>query len=239
MTAIDLNADLGEGETTDDELLKIVSSCNVACGGHIGGVSSMSDTVCAALANHVAIGAHPSYPDREGFGRRRGFMRGEALQMSLIAQMQQLKTIADSHDAPVTHAKPHGALYNDAADDLELSRVVATAVQAVFPGAALLGLPNSALATAADEAGLPFLAEGFVDRSYRDDGRLVARDEPNALLTEPLLMARQAISLLDHADTLCIHGDTPDAVAAAIAVRSALTNHGVDIRGVDIRAIAG
>ena len=153
MVRIDLNADLGEGEPCDAELLKVVTSCNIACGGHAGDASSMRDTVEAALGRQVAIGAHPSYPDRQGFGRRSQFLAGDDLLVSLGRQIEALREIAGQCGAELRHVKPHGALYNDAARDAELAAIVVAAMLQAAPGASLVGLPNSELETEAKRQG--------------------------------------------------------------------------------------
>ncbi len=227
---IDLNADLGEGDPCDAELLTIVSSCNIACGGHAGDAETMRITVAAAIMNGVSIGAHPAYPDREGFGRRSGFMSGDALRESLQAQIEALASIAAKQGAAISHVKPHGALYNDAVNDRELADVIATAILATVPEANFVGLPNSELQKAAATSGLDFVGEGFIDRAYQDDGQLVPRSQPGAVHDSLELVLPQAISLVDKVDTLCIHGDTPGATAVAKAVRDALAQKGVQIR---------
>lgn len=242
--AIDLNADLGEGDPCDDALLRIVSSCNIACGGHAGDDASMRRTVQAALANGVAIGAHPSYPDRAGRGRRSGFLASEALRASLDAQLDDLQRIAAAAGARIRHVKAHGALYNDAADDRELADCIAAATARLPGPPALVGLPDSQIEAAAAALGLRFIAEAFVDRAYLDNGRLVPRSEPGAVHTDPETIAAQAVGLAIagrvrassgglvsvRADTLCLHGDTAGADRAAGAVRTALENSGVTIR---------
>ena len=235
MQYIDLNADLGEGDPYDDKLLAIVSSCNIACGGHAGNDESMRTTVAAAIANNVAVGAHPSYPDREGFGRRSAFLKGEALRASLISQVQALIVAANEQGTTLTHVKPHGALYNDAVNDAELARTIASAIAEVIPDAAMVGLPDSELQKAAEESSLTFVGEGFVDRAYREDGQLVPRSEPGAVHDSLDLVLPQAVSLVGSVDTLCIHGDTPDAAVTARAVRSALEQQGVTIRALGRR----
>jgi len=232
MLAIDLNADLGEGDSHDAELLKIVSSCNVACGGHAGDAETMRKTVLSAMENDVSIGAHPSYPDREGFGRRSGYMSGEELLTSLTIQINALHSIVKELGATLTHVKPHGALYNDAVTDRTLAKVIARAIFATVPGAAFVGLVNSELQNAAAENDLVFVGEGFIDRAYQDDGQLVPRSEPGAVHKSLELVLPQAVSLVGKVDTLCIHGDTPGAVEAAAAVRQALEKKGVEIRAV-------
>ncbi len=229
MPAIDLNADLGEGDPHDAELLTIVSSCNIACGGHAGDDASMRATIALAISNNVAIGAHPSYPDREGFGRRSAFLAGDELAASLIAQIKKLVSVANEQGAVLVHVKPHGALYNDAVNDSELADIVAGCVAAAAPGAAFVGLPDSEMQNAASRHSLDFVAEGFIDRAYQDDGQLVPRSESGAVHKSLELVLPQAISLVGKVDTLCIHGDTPGAVEAAAAVRDALEKQGVEI----------
>jgi len=228
--AIDLNADLGEGDLYDDELLKIVSSCNIACGGHAGDAETMRRTLLSALENDVSIGAHPSYPDREGFGRRSGFLSGEDLLDSLTLQINELKFIAIDTGAQLSHVKPHGALYNDAVNDRELADLIARAISACAPNAAFVGLPDSELQQAAADHDLTFIAEGFIDRAYQDNGQLVPRSEPGAVHKSLELVLPQAVSLVGKVDTLCIHGDTPGAAEAAAAVRAELEKQGVTIR---------
>ena len=244
MTSIDLNADLGEGEPHDEALMQIVSSCNIACGGHAGDAGSMAATVRLALENGVAVGAHPSYPDRDSFGRHKRFLSGDALYASLSSQVAALADIAAELGASLAHVKAHGALYNDAADDEALANVVAR-VAAETPGhCTLVGLPGSEAERAASRHGLIFVAEAFIDRAYSPDGRLVARTEPGAVHQEIETIIEQALSLARDrkvraingdvievvADTLCIHGDTPGADEAARAVRDALEQHGLDVR---------
>jgi len=228
--AIDLNADLGEGGLYDVELLKIVSSCNIACGGHAGDAETMRRTLLWAMENDVSIGAHPSYPDREGFGRRSGYLSGEDLLEALTQQINDLNALAIDAGAELSHVKPHGALYNDAVNNRELADLIARAILAGVPSAALVGLPDSELQEAAAGHGLKFITEGFIDRAYRDDGQLVPRTEPGAVHKSLELVLPQAVSLVGKVDTLCIHGDTPGAAEAAAAVRTQLEKQGVTIR---------
>jgi UPF0271 protein len=247
MAAIDLNADLGEGELTDPDLLGIVTSCSVACGGHAGDAGSMAATVRLALENGVAIGAHPSYPDRDGFGRRHRFTEGTALHDSLATQVQALESVAADLGARLVHLKPHGALYGDAAQDPGLADIVARVTAEARGKLRLFGPPASELEAAAARYGLRFIREGFVDRAYTKQARLVPRSLPGAVHTDLALIKAQAVSLavqsevttLDgvrislSVDTLCLHGDTPRAEHAAFAVRDALRSHGVAIRAPD------
>jgi UPF0271 protein len=241
---IDLNADLGEGCEFDVELMAIVSSCNIACGGHAGDTRSMAATVDLAIANEVAIGAHPSYPDRSGFGRASHFQSDEELHKSLVNQLDTLQGIVRTAGYTLTHVKPHGALYNDAAGDQSLATIVVQAVQQVCENAAITGPPKSELERVAAEKNMTFIAEAFVDRAYLPDGSLVPRSELNAvhadmntittqavtLATKNMLTAENGEVLAIRADTLCIHGDTANAAEIGIAVRDVLLASGVSIR---------
>jgi UPF0271 protein len=246
--SVDLNADVGEsyGAWTmgdDAALLPLVSSANVACGAHAGDPLVMARTVALARRLGVSVGAHPGYPDRDGFGRRDLPMTGEELRASLLAQLGALAAIATAAGVTLRHVKPHGALYNRAARDAELAGIVASGVRAVSPDLVLVGLAGSALLTAGAAAGLAVAAEAFADRVYETDGSLRSRRLPGSMHADPATAAEQARSIvLDgrarahdgswvaiHADTLCIHGDTPGAPAIAAAVRAALAEAGVRI----------
>ncbi|MCP5089406.1 MAG: 5-oxoprolinase subunit PxpA [Gammaproteobacteria bacterium] len=249
MASIDINADLGEGDPFDAELLAIVSSCNIACGGHAGDTQSMRATIEAAIRNDVAIGAHPSYPDPEGLGRRSGFLSGDALYESLTEQVTALADIAAQLGATLSHVKPHGALYNDAVLDRELADVIARVTAEAAGAPSLVGMANTELQFAADRFRLEFVAEAFVDRAYEADGTLVPRSEPGAVHADLSVATTQAVGLAERgrvtarngdvidvrADTLCIHGDTPGAAEAARAVRDVLQSHGVEIRAQAMR----
>ena len=244
MATIDLNADLGEGDAYDEELLQIVSSCNVACAGHAGDVESMTRTVRSAIANGVAVGAHPGYPDREGFGRRSGFLDGDALYESLTEQVTGLADVAAHLGARLNHVKPHGALYNDAVGNPGLADIIARVVAEAPGRPAFVGMAATQLEFAARRHGLPFIAEAFVDRAYEPDGTLVPRGEPGAvhddlnvattqaarLAQEGEVTARNGATIKVRADTLCLHGDTPGAAEKARAVRDVLESHGVEVR---------
>ena len=249
MASIDLNADLGEGDPYDEDLLRIVSSANIACGGHAGDAESMARTIRSAIANGVAVGAHPGYPDQDGFGRQSGFMQGDALYESLTDQVTALADLAAQLGARVAHVKPHGALYNDAVHDQDLADIIAR-VTAEAPGApAFVGMANTELERAAKRHGLRFVAEAFVDRAYEADGTLVSRKEPGAVHENLAVATTQAVRLAEdgqvtarngdevsvRADTLCIHGDTPGAAKKARAVRDVLESHGVEIRAQTLR----
>ncbi len=233
---IDLNADLGEGEASDAELMTLVSSCNIACGGHAGDDASMQGALALAAEHGVAAGAHPSYPDREGFGRRAMDISGEELAASLSQQIEALKAHAAAAGIILRHLKPHGALYNAAAKDFGLAETIAVVTVDQLPGARLVGPPRSELERAARDLGLGFIAEGFADRAYTRDGDLVARTEPGAVLEDNPARSAQALQIAKDgtvttidghrialpAQTICLHGDTPGAAASARAIRAAL-----------------
>jgi UPF0271 protein len=209
----------------------------------------MVATVRMAVENGVAVGAHPGYPDREGFGRVSGFMRGEELYESLTRQVAALEDIAAQLGAKITHIKPHGTLYTDAVNDAELAEIIARVTAEAPAAPAMTGMANTELQKAAIRHGLEFLAEGFIDRAYQPDGTLVPRSEPGAVHEDLAVAATQAVGLAEEGhvtsrngdvipvkvDTLCIHGDTPGAVEKARAVRDVLESHGVEIRAQTMR----
>lgn len=241
---VDLNADLGEGAPDDADLLALVSSANIACGWHAGDARLMQRTVAAALDRGVAIGAHPSYPDREHFGRREMALSPDDVRADLIYQIGALAALVRAQGGELHHVKPHGALYNQAAHDPALADAIAAAVLDVDPSLALYGLAGGELLRAAVRAGLRPVAEVFADRGYRADGSLVPRSQPGALVDDvdeavarTLRMVRdgtvQAVTgetVRLRADTICLHGDGPHALAFARALRGALTAAGVDLR---------
>jgi len=233
---IDLNCDVGElpgpsGRTADEALLALVTSANVACGGHAGDAASMEATIRAAIARGVAVGAHPSYADRANFGRRSRAQTPADAAASLVGQLTAFRDIANTCDVSLTHVKPHGALYNDAAVDWTLASAIAGAVSDFDRSLILVGLAGSLLLDAGRAAGLRVAAEGFCDRAYETDGTLRARTLPGAVYDDPELASRQAVRLAQRGDidTLCIHGDTDAALPIARAVRAALGGAGVRV----------
>lgn len=227
--SIDLNADVGEG-ASDEGLYPLVSSVSVACGGHTGDEASMRLAITRAKASHVRIGAHPSYPDRDGWGRRSIEISMHDLRISLLEQLDALMRAADGLRASITHCKPHGALYHDAAIDPILAGLIAETIADRHPELRVIALAGSALVDACIDAGIDVLGEGFADRGYRD-GQLIPRGEPGALLVRPEDAAGQALRLLEDPSiqTICIHGDTPNALALAAATRAALDGAGATI----------
>lgn len=245
---MDLNADLGEGFGAwrlgdDDALLDVVTSANVACGFHAGDPATMRRVCTEASARGVVIGAQVGYRDLAGFGRRRMDVEPDELAAEVLYQIGSLDALARASGSRVRYVKPHGALYNRAADDHEQARAVASAVATFDPDMPLLGLPSSALAEAAKAFDIPFVAEAFADRAYLPDGRLVPRSQPGAVLTDVAAVTEQALAFAREqavvtrdgsrvpvaATSLCVHGDTPGAVELARAVRSALAEAGVAI----------
>lgn len=226
---IDLNCDLGEGAPHDAELLKLVTSANIACGGHAGDEASMRGTVAAARTHRVAIGAHPGLQDG-ACGRGESELSIADAFDTVLDQIRALQAIAAP--TPLTHVKPHGALYNRAAQDAELAMAVAAAIFAADPRLIVFGLAGGRLLNAAAEIGLAAAAEGFADRGILPDGRLIPRSQPGALIADPALAAAQAVHLALHGHagqpvrTICVHGDTPGAPAIARAVRAALEQAG-------------
>jgi len=231
-TAIDLNADVGEGMTDDAALLDVVTSANIACGAHAGDPQTMDATIKTALARGVTLGAHPSFPDRNHFGRFSMSLAPADLEREILDQLEALASIARANGALLAHVKPHGALYNEAAKDARLAAVVARAVARFDPRLVLVGLAGSALLEAGGAHGLRVAAEGFCDRAYEPDGNLRSRALPRAVYDDASTAARQAVALAESGgvDTLCVHGDSPHAVSMAKAVRAALEEAGITVR---------
>ena len=231
MTSIDLNADLGEGCGDDEALLGIVTSANIASGGHAGDTASMAATVRAAIAHGVAIGAHPSYPDRAGFGRVQIERTPDEIFDDVLEQTRALANIAEAQGARLHHVKAHGALYNVAARDRAVADAISRAVVAFDPQLAVVGLAGGAQLLSARAHGLRAIAEVFADRGYRSDGSLIPRGQPGALIDDVDTAVTQALELTraGAGQTICIHGDGPHALAFACAIRLALEGAGIEI----------
>jgi 5-oxoprolinase (ATP-hydrolysing) subunit A len=243
---VDLNADLGESfgrwRLGDDRaLLEIVTSANIACGFHAGDPLTIRRACAGAVARGVAIGAQVSYRDLAGFGRREMTVPPDELAAEVLYQIAALDGIARAEGGRVSYVKPHGALYNRAVADPEQAAAIASAAVCYDPALPVLTLPGSALAAAATDVRLPVVTEAFADRAYRDDGTLVPRGQPGAVLTDPAQVAARAVSMVVHGTvqtisglalevsprSVCVHGDTPGAVTLAAAIRAALDRAGV------------
>ncbi|MEL6875041.1 MAG: 5-oxoprolinase subunit PxpA [Pseudomonadota bacterium] len=244
--SIDLNADLGEDESPegiarDVAMMGIVSSCNIACGGHAGSPDLAARMLGAAARHHVSAGAHPSYPDRENFGRVSMTIAPEHLADSLHEQVQVLIDAARQTAATITHIKPHGALYNDAQDSEILSRILAR-LAGEF-GLPLVGMAPSVIQNVADDQSIGFVAEAFVDRRYDNRARLVPRTEPGAVIADQNQRLAQGLALAQGrsiktanglemkipADTLCLHSDSDGALETARSMRDELARNGIEI----------
>ncbi|MGI9156236.1 MAG: LamB/YcsF family protein [Marmoricola sp.] len=222
---IDVNADLGEGVTDDEGLLAVVTSANLACGYHAGDEATMRAVCTAAARLGVVVGAQVSYDDREGFGRRSLDVAYDELRTQVADQVSTLTRIAVEAGTTVAYLKPHGALYNRIVDDEEQARAV-LAGSADLP---VLGPPGSAVLRLAAAAGRRVVREGFPDRGYTPEGRLVPRDRPGALVEHVEDIAGNAVRLAASVDSVCVHGDSPGAVEAATRVRAALVEAGFEI----------
>jgi UPF0271 protein len=247
--AVDLNSDLGEGfgvwTLGDDEaLLDVVTSANVACGFHAGDPDILRRVCDIAAGRGVAIGAHVGYRDLAGFGRRAMAVEPHRLTNDVIYQIGALDGFARVAGTRVRYVKPHGALYNTAVHDQQQAAAVVEAIHLYDASLPVMGLPGSALLTAAGDAGLRTIGEAFADRGYTPDGTLVPRSQPGAVLHDPQQVAERMARLVTtgtvtaadgtdvtiSAESICVHGDSPDAVKMAIAVRQALAAAGVDLR---------
>jgi UPF0271 protein len=248
MKNIDLNCDMGElpeaiADGTQEALMPSFTSINVACGGHAGDQLTMQTTIEQALRWRLAIGAHPSYPDRKNFGRLELNLSPEKVADSVFDQVKALAEIAARRGARIIHVKPHGALYNQAVHNRRLAQAIATGVARLRSHVVLVGLAGSAMLEVFRQAGFPVAAEAFADRRYEPDGTLRSRKHPDALLSDPAAAAKQALSIVERgvvlasdntevavsAQTICIHGDTPGAPEIAAAVAKTLRQAGVTL----------
>lgn len=245
---IDLNSDMGESFGAysigaDEEILQWVTSANVACGWHGGDPHVMRQTVARAKALGVAVGAHPSYPDLLGFGRRPMQITRQEARDYMLYQIGALRAFVEAAGLRLQHVKPHGAIYNVAAKDRELSLGIAEAVREAGGDLILMGLPDSEMLKAAQEVGVRVAREAFGDRAYNEDGSLVSRKIAGSLITDPDRVAERVIGLAQGrvtaitgkeirfpADTICLHGDTPGAATIARRVRERLEKEGAQVR---------
>ncbi|HUS86843.1 MAG TPA: 5-oxoprolinase subunit PxpA [Bacteroidales bacterium] len=248
MSSIDINADIGEsfGRYTignDQELLKYISSANIACGFHAGDPLVIRNTVINSLKLNVSVGAHPGYPDLQGFGRRAIRMSSEEMVAMIIYQIGALKSIAEAEGGRLNHVKAHGALYNSAANDSNIAEAIAFAISKVDNSLIMFGLPGSCLEKAAEKFNLRFAAEAFADRAYNDDGTLLARNIPGSVITsESECIERVSRMVSDNCvititgkkirirpDTICLHGDNEHVLQFASELIKNLESSGVAI----------
>jgi len=246
---VDLNSDVGERPSalldgSEEQLLRIVSSANIACGGHAGDTASMKAVVMMCLAGGVSIGAHPGFPDRAHFGRTKIDISASRLEASVREQVENLIEISAEIGATVRHVKPHGALYNAAIKDRWFAQIIADAVSSVDRNLVLVGLAGSLMLDVWRSAGFTVVAESFADRRYEADGTLRSRSLGDALITDPDAAATQAAGIVCdgvvvavdgsrlavQAQTICIHSDTENAIALASRIRARLHDAGVAIK---------
>lgn len=249
MRSIDLNCDMGESfgaweMGNDREILPLVSSANIACGFHAGDPSTIAETVRLAIGSGVAVGAHPSYPDIEGFGRREMSLSAKEIRDAVVYQVSALKGICEAQGGRLHHVKPHGALYNRAARDPEAAEAIADAVASIDGGLFIYGLSGGVLVSEAERAGLRSASEAFADRGYMNDGTLAPRNRPDALVTSVADAADRALKMARdgevlsvegepvkvRSETICIHGDGPHALEFARAIRAVLDENGIEVK---------
>jgi UPF0271 protein len=242
---IDLNCDIGEGfgawgAGADAELMPLITSANIACGFHAGDPATIRRTIDLAKQHGVAVGAHPGYPDLQGFGRRAMDLSPPEIEDAVLYQIGAVYGFARGAGVPLAHVKPHGALYNRAVKDREVAEAIARAVHRFDAELILVGLAGSALVDAGRALGLPVAREAFADRAYAPDGSLQSRKLPGSVLADPERVLEQALGIIRDrrastsagsvvvaADTLCLHGDGPHALALAHALRAGLERAGV------------
>ncbi len=243
MKFIDLNADLGEGYGNDREILKFVSSANIACGLHAGSPQIMSDTVSLCIENAVSIGAHPGYPDPGGFGRNKMNLSYNELKTILLYQIGALNAIVSSKGASMAHVKAHGALYNSAAKDPEIARAIVCATKEIDPALIIFGPFGSNIQIEAKKENMAFCSEVFADRAYLNDGSLVPRIDPGAMITNKEACSNRTLAMINEsyvisldgnkinivAETVCLHGDNDSALELAEHLYNSLINNGIKI----------
>jgi UPF0271 protein len=244
MKSVDLNCDVGEGVSTDEQIIPLISSANIACGLHAGSESTMKRTIELCIQHDVAVGAHPSWPDRKNFGRTEMQMSEKELYDCVTGQLYTIQNIAASLGSTIHHVKPHGALYNQSAKDKMIADTIAKAVKDADASLIVFGLSGSISVSAATALGLKAAHEVFADRTYMDDGSLTPRSHLNALITDTNKAVAQALQMILHgtvqtgsgkiisirSDTVCLHGDGTHAVAFATGINNALKQKNIDIK---------
>ena len=243
MNTIAINCDVGEGVSNEHLLMPYISSCNIACGGHYGDVKTMDNTIAIAIENNVLIGAHPSFPDKENFGRKILKMTPEALQKSIESQLQLFKSRLDLVGAKMNHIKPHGALYNLITVDVATAKIFLKAIDKYAKSVFLYVPYNSVIARLAIEKNIRVVYEVFADRNYNSDLSLVSRNQENALITDAVAILKHVVHMYQHqeviaisgekkpiiADTFCVHGDQEKALSILIYLSEHLKKQGIAI----------
>ena len=243
MKKIHINCDLGEGGDFDADLMPRISACNIACGGHAGNLETMQQTIKLAIEYGVEIGAHPSYPDKENFGRKSIEISAEKLQRSIVAQILSLKQLAEAEGVKLTHVKPHGALYNEAAKDEKIAKIVIDALLEFDQKLALFSPPNSVISQLA-KGKIPIVFEAFADRNYNQDFSLVSRSRSNALISEKEAVFKHLFFIFSdrkitcengekiscNATTFCLHSDTPNSVEIIKFLEHKFAEHNIEIK---------
>ena len=243
MHIIDINCDMGEGIGNDELIMPFISSANIACGYHAGDEKTMKQTIELAIKNNVAIGAHPSFLDRENFGRTEKYLSNKEIYDLIITQVQALEKISNEFGFSLHHVKPHGALYNMAAKNSELASTICLAIKDINDTLIVYGLSGSHLMIEAKKIGLKTASEVFADRTYQDDGSLTPRSQPNALIEDVEKAVHQALQMVKKkkvtsingndilitADTICVHGDGKNAIAFAKAIHEAFVIENIEI----------
>ncbi|PRX46386.1 5-oxoprolinase subunit PxpA [Salegentibacter salegens] len=240
---IHINCDLGEGGDFDAELMPHISACNIACGGHAGNLDTMLQTIKLAVEHGVEIGAHPSYPDKENFGRKPMKISAEGLQRSIVAQILSLKQLAEAEGIKLTHVKPHGALYNEAAKDEKTAKIIIDSLLELDQNLALFCPPKSLISELA-KGQIPIVFEAFADRNYEPDLSLVSRSKSNALISEKEAVYEHLFSMFSerkitcangakiscNATTFCLHSDTPNSVEIIKFLKQKFAEHNIKIK---------
>ncbi|MDA9968544.1 5-oxoprolinase subunit PxpA [Polaribacter sp.] len=243
MNTIAINCDVGEGVSNEHLLMPYISSCNIACGGHYGDVKTMDNTIAIAIENNVLIGAHPSFPDKENFGRKILKMTPEALQKSIESQLLLFKSRLDLVGAKMNHIKPHGALYNLITVDVATAKIFLKAIDKYAKSVFLYVPYNSVIARLAIEKNIRVVYEVFADRNYNSDLSLVSRNQENALITDAVAVFKHVVHMYQHqeviaisgekkpiiADTFCVHGDQEKALSILIYLSEHLKKQGIAI----------
>jgi 5-oxoprolinase (ATP-hydrolysing) subunit A len=240
---VDINCDLGEGFNNDSKLMQYITSANIACGYHAGDAKTMLNTIRLCLKNKVAIGAHPGYPDLEGFGRRSMKLPNEEIEAIVFDQLLAIIAMVETEGGKLVHVKPHGALYNDAVKSEEISKAIVNAIVKIDPNLIFVGLANSVMIEVAQKAGLKTRNEVFADRNYDDNGHLIPRSNPEAVIHDVENCRSRVLKMVDkgivtslsgkeveiNADTICIHGDNMEALIFAKELNAYLTENGINL----------